>query len=171
VLVVEGRGSTEVWQEGQNKRHTFEALGEGVARQLKMNAGCRAVHDIRREVPHKSSAGALAALMKRWKALSGTRTANLFAISKVWRLFLAFLPHFRRAAALDHQHDLFVEVALDVERAGAGNLDHVGAPEALGAVELDIAAAPAEPLSTAPWPGSCTRRTPMPRRSARPPPP
>jgi quercetin dioxygenase-like cupin family protein len=24
VLVVEGRGSTEVWQEGQNKRHTFE---------------------------------------------------------------------------------------------------------------------------------------------------
>src|ERR1700745_3589175 len=35
---------------------------------------------------------------------------------------------------------------LGIERAGAGDLDHVHAPEAFGAVELDVAAAPAEPL-------------------------
>src|SRR5262249_23648636 len=61
---------------------------------------------------------------------------------------LPFLPDLRRSAAFDHEHDLLVEMPLLVERTGRRNLDHVAAPQALGAVELDVAAAPAEPP---PW--------------------
>src|SRR5579871_5931627 len=61
-------------------------------------------------------------------------------------LALPLLPDLGRAAAFDHQRHLLVEMTLCVERAGAGNLDHIGAPQPLGAIELDIAAAPAEPL-------------------------
>ena len=39
-------------------------------------------------------------------------------------------------------------MALDIERTGARHLDHVHAPQPLGAVELDVRAAPAQPL---PW--------------------
>src|ERR1700704_1955847 len=60
-------------------------------------------------------------------------------------LVLAFLPDFGGAAALDHEHDLLIEMALDVERAGAGNFNDIHAPKPLGAVELDVAPAPAKP--------------------------
>jgi two-component system copper resistance phosphate regulon response regulator CusR len=59
---------------------------------------------------------------------------------------LAFLPDLGGAAAFDHQADFLVEVTLDIERAGAGHLDHVLAPQPFGAEQLDIAAAAAEPL-------------------------
>src|SRR5262249_58388355 len=58
---------------------------------------------------------------------------------------LTLLPHFGRAAAFDHQHDLLVEMPLLVERARGRDLDHVAAPKAFGAIELDVAAAAAEP--------------------------
>src|SRR5438552_12550679 len=57
-------------------------------------------------------------------------------------------PHLGGAAALDDEIDLFVEVLFRFERVGARHLDDVGAPFALGAVELDIRAFPAQPL---PW--------------------
>src|SRR5262245_21282453 len=61
-------------------------------------------------------------------------------------LGLAFLPHFGGAAALDHQANLLIEMAIDIERAGARYLDHVLAPQPFGAKQLDVGAAPAEPL-------------------------
>ncbi len=59
---------------------------------------------------------------------------------------LALLPDFGGAAAFDDQTDLLVEMPLDVERARARHLDHIHAPQAFGAEELDVAAAPALPL-------------------------
>src|SRR5262249_19072228 len=53
-----------------------------------------------------------------------------------------------RAATFDHEINFLVEVPLDVERAGAGHLDDVTTPFALGAVELNVAAAPAH---SRPW--------------------
>ena len=41
---------------------------------------------------------------------------------------LAFLPHLRRAAPLDDEHDLLVEMLLDIKGARAGDLDDIGAP-------------------------------------------
>src|SRR5262249_25800733 len=61
-------------------------------------------------------------------------------------LALAFLPNLGGAAAFDHQHDFFIEVPLHVERAGGRDFDEVKAPQPLGAEELDIRAATAEPL-------------------------
>ena len=61
-------------------------------------------------------------------------------------LVLAFLPYLGGAAAFDHEHDFLIHVPLDVERAGAGHLDDVHAPEALGAEQLDERTAAAEPL-------------------------
>src|SRR5262249_24487798 len=57
---------------------------------------------------------------------------------------LAFLPYLGRTAALDHEYDLLVKMALDVERAGTRNFDHIHAPQTFGAVELDVAAASAK---------------------------
>ena len=59
---------------------------------------------------------------------------------------LAFLPDFRRATAFDDHHDLLIEMALDLQRATGRNLDHIHAPQAFGAIELHIGAAPAEAL-------------------------
>ena len=61
---------------------------------------------------------------------------------------IAVEPHLGGAAALDDEIDLLVEVLFRFERVGARHLDDVGAPFALGAVELDIRAFPAQPL---PW--------------------
>ena len=61
-------------------------------------------------------------------------------------LGLALLPDFGGAAAFDDEHDLLIKMPLDIERAGGRHLDHVAAPQAFGAVELDVAAASAEPL-------------------------
>src|SRR5262249_11375424 len=61
---------------------------------------------------------------------------------------ITLLPDFGRAPAFDDEHDLLVEVMLDVERPGRGNLDHVHAPEAFGTVELDIGPTSAKP---SPW--------------------
>src|SRR5262245_3076842 len=58
---------------------------------------------------------------------------------------LALLPDLGGAASLDHEHHLLVEMPLGVERAGAGDLDHVHAPQPFGAEELDIGTAPAKP--------------------------
>src|SRR5215468_5407218 len=58
---------------------------------------------------------------------------------------LAVLPDFSGAASFDDEDDLFIEMPLDVERAGGRHLDHVAAPKTLCAVKLDKAAAAAEP--------------------------
>ena len=57
---------------------------------------------------------------------------------------LALVPHLGGAAPLHHVVGLFVEMALGVERARAGDLHHVHAPEVLGAQKLDGGAAPAQ---------------------------
>src|SRR5262245_39170990 len=59
---------------------------------------------------------------------------------------LPFLPDFGGAAPFYDQADLLIEMPLDIERARTRHLDHIHAPQALGAVELDIAAAAALPL-------------------------
>ena len=61
-------------------------------------------------------------------------------------LALALLPDLGRAAAFDDEHDFLVEMPLDIERAGARHFDDIDAPQALGAEELDVGAAAAEPL-------------------------
>ena len=61
-------------------------------------------------------------------------------------LALALLPDLGRAAAFDDEHDFFIEVPLDIERAAAGHFDDIEAPQAFGAEELDERAAAAEPL-------------------------
>src|SRR5262245_13434760 len=61
-------------------------------------------------------------------------------------LAVAVEPDLGRAAAFDHQIDFLVKVSLGVEGTGAGHLDDVAAPLALGAVELDVAALAAQPL-------------------------
>src|SRR5262249_32221245 len=53
------------------------------------------------------------------------------------RLLLVVGPDFGGAAALRDHHDLFVHMPLGIERAGAWHLDHVAAPLALGAIELN----------------------------------
>ena len=60
-------------------------------------------------------------------------------------LILALLPHLGGAAAFDHQHDFFVEMPLDIQRAGAGHFDDVKPPQSFGAEQLDERAATAEP--------------------------
>src|SRR5262249_61651641 len=62
------------------------------------------------------------------------------------RFDLTRLPDFGGAAPLDDQHDFFVEMPLDVEGTGARHLNHVAAPQPFGAVELNVAAAAADPL-------------------------
>ena len=61
-------------------------------------------------------------------------------------LGIAVLPHFGGAAALDDEVDFLVEMLFGVERARARHLDDVIAPFGFGAVQLDIAAAPAPAL-------------------------
>ena len=61
-------------------------------------------------------------------------------------LRLAFLPDFRRAAPFDDHHDLFVEMPFDLERAARRHLDDIHAPQAFGAIKLDLGAASAKPL-------------------------
>ena len=56
------------------------------------------------------------------------------------------LPDFGRAAALDDEDHLFVKVLVGVQCAGPRHLDDVAAPQAFGAVELDIAAPTAQAL-------------------------
>ena len=132
---------------GLKKSSAPEKRSVKVCGQLKMKSGLSSRFiTFGAEVPHSSSAGELDALTKRWNALSGIVNSEPFCHSNTWRLRLPFLPDFGRAAAFDDQHDLLVEMPLDIERAGARHLDHIHAPQALGAVELDVAAAPAEPL-------------------------
>ena len=88
----------------------------------------------------------LDALTMRWNAFSGIGEQRALAPFEDVALLLAFLPDFGRAAAFDHEHDLLVEMPLDIERARTRHLDDVHPPQALGAVELDVRAAPAEPL-------------------------
>ena len=52
-------------------------------------------------------------------------------------------PDLGGAAAFDHVIDFLVDVLLGIERARARHLDDVAAPLAFGAVQLDVAAAPA----------------------------
>ena len=59
---------------------------------------------------------------------------------------LALEPDLGRAAAFDDEEDLLVHVLLGIEGAARRHLDHVAAPLALGAIELDVAAAPARAL-------------------------
>src|SRR5258708_4239523 len=59
---------------------------------------------------------------------------------------VTLLPDFGRAATLDDEKDLLVHVPLGIERARVRDLDDVAAPFGLGAVELDIVAAPAGAL-------------------------
>src|SRR5689334_11519393 len=54
---------------------------------------------------------------------------------------LSLLPDFGGAAAFYDQTDFLVEVPLDVERTRTRHLDHIHAPEAFGAKELNVAAA------------------------------
>src|SRR5436309_2671352 len=61
-------------------------------------------------------------------------------------LVALFQPDFGRAATFHDIIDFLVEMLFRVERAGARNFDYVAAPFAFGAVELDEAAAPAQPL-------------------------
>src|SRR6266567_5844039 len=63
-------------------------------------------------------------------------------------LGLALLPDFGRAASLELQHDLLIEMTLDIQRTRARHLRHIHAPQALGSIKLDVGAAPAQPL---PW--------------------
>jgi len=53
------------------------------------------------------------------------------------RFLLIVGPDLGRATAFDDHHDLLVHMTLGIERARAGHLDHVAAPTAFGAVELD----------------------------------
>ena len=98
------------------------------------------------DVPHRISAGELAALMKRWNALSGIVNSEPFCHSNVWRLVWPSCQTSVVPRPSTTRHDLLVEVALDIERAGARDLHHIHAPQPFGAVELDVAAAAAEPL-------------------------
>src|SRR5437879_5472010 len=59
---------------------------------------------------------------------------------------LPLLPDLSGAAPFHDQADLLVKVPLDIERARARHFDHIHAPQAFGAVELDVAAAAALPL-------------------------
>jgi hypothetical protein len=59
---------------------------------------------------------------------------------------LAFLPDFRRAAPLDDEHGLLVEVTLDIERPAGRYFDNIKAPEGFDAEKLDIGALAAEAL-------------------------
>jgi hypothetical protein len=59
---------------------------------------------------------------------------------------LPLLPDLGGTAAFYDQADLLIKVSLDIERARARHLDHIHAPQAFGAKELDVAAAPALPL-------------------------
>src|SRR5437879_12451350 len=61
-------------------------------------------------------------------------------------LRVTLLPAFGRAATLDDEKDLLVHVLLGIERARGRNLHDVAAPLGLGAVKLDIVAAPAGAL-------------------------
>src|SRR5438874_6569987 len=61
---------------------------------------------------------------------------------------LAVQPDFGGSTSFDNERDLFIKMFFAVERACAGHLDHIHAPQAFGAIELDVAPAPAEPL---PW--------------------
>src|SRR5262249_62127104 len=72
---------------------------------------------------------------------------------KYVRSGLTLLPDFGGAASLDYQNDLFIKVPLDVERPGARHLDHVAAPQPFGAVELNVAAAAANPFPGCQWQG------------------
>ena len=55
-------------------------------------------------------------------------------------------PDLGRAAAFDHVVHFLVEMLFSIERAGARHLDHVAAPFAFGAVELDVGAFAAHAL-------------------------
>jgi len=61
-------------------------------------------------------------------------------------LCVTLLPDFGGAAALDDKKDLLVHVLLGIERAGGRDLHDIAAPLGLGAVKLDIVAAPAGAL-------------------------
>src|SRR5437879_10286043 len=58
-------------------------------------------------------------------------------------LRVTLLPDFGGAAALDDEKDLLVHVLLGIERAGGTDLHDIAAQLGLGAVKLDIVAAPA----------------------------
>ena len=77
--------------------------------------------------------------------VDGDRKQRALLPLKHVALGFAVEPDLGRAAAFDDQIDLFVDVLLGKKRAGAWHLDDVGAPFAFGTVELDIAAASAEP--------------------------
>src|SRR5690606_24628565 len=48
-----------------------------------------------------------------------------------------------RASTFDHEENLLVHVFFGVERAGGRHLDHIAAPLAFGAMQLDVMTAPA----------------------------
>ena len=45
---------------------------------------------------------------------------------------LTFLPHLGGAAALDDEHNFFVEMFVGIESACAGHLNDIRAPQAFG---------------------------------------
>src|SRR5439155_15006846 len=62
------------------------------------------------------------------------------------QFLLSVCPDLGRAATLDNDHDLFVHVALGVERSRAWDLDHITAPAPFGAVKLDEGSVPSHAL-------------------------
>src|SRR5262249_3924103 len=104
------------------------------------------VHDVRRRGPAQEQRGRARRIHEPVVGVERDREQRALLPLERVPLALPFLPDLGGAAAFAHEPALFVEVPLHVERAGGGNFDEVKAPQPLGAEELDIRAAAAEPL-------------------------
>src|SRR5215472_13403368 len=102
------------------------------------------VHQIRRRGAAEQQCRGRARIDDAVPGVDGDREQRTLLPLEHVLLAVLVEPHLGRAAALDHVVDFLVEVLLGVERAGARHLDDVTAPFPLGAVELDVGAAPAK---------------------------
>jgi hypothetical protein len=97
------------------------------------------------DVPQSRIAGGGRCVHKAMEGIERDREQGAALPFERVALGLPLLPDFGGAPALHHQHDLLVEMPLGMQCTGAGDFHDVHPPQAFGAVELDVAAAAAEP--------------------------
>ncbi len=97
------------------------------------------------EVPQSRSAGLLAAFTKRWKAFSGMVNSDPFCHSNACFLLCPSCQTSVEPRPSTTNTIFLVEVPLDIQRAGAGDLHDIATPKSFGAVELYIGSATAQP--------------------------
>jgi hypothetical protein len=104
------------------------------------------VHQVRRRGAGEQQCRARARIHDPVHGVDGDREQRALLPFEDMALRIGVEPNLGGAAPFDHEVDFLVEVPFRIEGARARHLDHVAAPFAFGAVELDVGAASAEPL-------------------------